>query len=93
MSQQTYRAPPPQKKTVEGGYFLLYRCLVFPKKVLRGKPVLFGNIQVKIFEHIHSNQILMNLALFDNNESAVIQKISMRPKRCTITISIYIRVM
>ena len=28
--------------------FFSYRCLVFPKKVLKGKPVLFGIIEVKI---------------------------------------------
>ena len=36
--------PPP--RTAEGGFIFSYRCLVFQKNVLRGKPVLFGVIQV-----------------------------------------------
>ena len=43
------------------------------KNVLKGKPVLFGVIQVKshknvFFQHIHSNQILVNLTILDYNE-------------------------
>ena len=56
--------PPPELLRV--GSFFSYRCLVFPKNVLKGKPVLFGVIQVKrlknvVFHYIHSNQILINL--------------------------------
>ena len=61
--------PPP--KAVEGGF--IFRCLVFPKNVLKGKPVPFGVIEIKrpknvVFGHIHSNQIFKNLSLFDDNE-------------------------
>ena len=55
------------------GSFLSYRCLVFPKKVLKGKSKYFGDIQVKRpknvdFQHIHSNSIIINLTFLDNNE-------------------------
>ena len=63
--------PPP--RTVKGGVFFSYRCLVFSKNVLKGKPVLFRVIQSKrpkhvIFHYIHSNPILINLTLFGNIE-------------------------
>ena len=45
MSQQTLPCTPPELPRV--GSFFSYRCLVFPKSVLKGKPVLFGVIQVK----------------------------------------------
>ena len=45
MSQQTLPCTPP--RTDEGGLIFSYRCLVLsPKNVLKGKPVLFGVIQV-----------------------------------------------
>ena len=47
MSQHTLPCTPPQKKTVEGGLFFSYRCLVFPKNVFKEKPVLIGDILVK----------------------------------------------
>ena len=56
---------PPELPRV--GSFFSYRCLVFPKKnVPKGKPVLFGIIEVKrpknvFFHYIHSNQILVDL--------------------------------
>ena len=55
------------------GSFFSYRCLVFQKNVLKGKPVLFGIIEVKrpknvVFQHIHSNPILIILTFLDNNE-------------------------
>ena len=65
---------PPPRKTAEGGFIYFHRCQVFPKgSVLKGKPVLFGVIQVKrlknvVSQHIHSNQILINLTLFDDLE-------------------------
>ena len=63
----TVHLPPPQNYR---GWVHFFR---FPKNVLKGKPVLFGVIQVKrpknvVVEHIHSNQIFINLTLFDNNE-------------------------
>ena len=71
MSQQTLPCnPPPQKKTktkktLRVGLFFSCRCLVSTKNVLNEKPVLLGDIQVKspknvFFEHIHSNNILIN---------------------------------
>ena len=48
MSQQTLpctRPPPLELPNV--GSFFSYRCLVFLKNVLKGKPVLFGIIEVK----------------------------------------------
>ena len=72
MSQQTLpRTPPPGLPRV--GSFFSYRCLVFPKNVLKGKPMLFGIIEVKrpknvVFQHTHSNPILIILTLLDNNE-------------------------
>ena len=76
MSQQTLPfTPPPQKKTIEGGFTFSYRCLVFPQKnVLKVKPVLFGVKQIKtlknvFFQHIHSSQILINLKMLDTHHS------------------------
>ena len=72
MSQQTMPCtPPPELPSV--GLFFSYRCLVFPKNVLKGKPVLFGIIEVKrpknfFFQHIHSNPFLIILTFLDNNE-------------------------
>ena len=64
---------PPPPRAGEGGFIFSYRCLVFPKNVLKGKPVLFGIIEVKrpknvVFQHIHSNLILIVLTILDNNE-------------------------
>ena len=70
MSQQTLPCtPPPQNYR---GWAHFFR-IVFNKNVLKGKPVLFGVLQDKrpknvVFEHIHSNQILKNLTIFDDNE-------------------------
>ena len=56
--------PPPQNCR---GWVHLFRmcvyCLVFPKNVPKGKPVIFGVIQVKrsqnkFFHYIHLNQIM-----------------------------------
>ena len=64
--------PPPELPRV--GSFFSYRCLVFPQKnVLKGKSVLFGIIEVKrpknvVFQHIHSNPILIILTFLDNDE-------------------------
>ena len=65
MSQQTLPCTPPPELPRVGSFFS-YRCLVFPKNVLKGKPVLFGIIEVKrpknvVFHYIHLNQILVNL--------------------------------
>ena len=59
--------PPPELPRV--GSFLSYRCLVFQKNVLKGKPENFRVIEVKRhknvgFQHIHSNPILINLTFF-----------------------------
>ena len=56
----TVHPPPPELSRM--GSFFSYRCPVFPKNVLKGKPVLFGIIEVKrpknvVFHHIHSNPI------------------------------------
>ena len=72
MIRKSYHAPPPQELPRVGSFFS-YRCLVFPKNVLKGKPEYFGIIQVKrpknvFFQHIHSNPILINLTLFDDFE-------------------------
>ena len=71
MSQQTVPCTPPELPRV--GSFFSYRCLVFPKNVHKGKPALFGIIEVKrpknvFFQHIHSNPILITLTFLDNNE-------------------------
>ena len=73
MSQQTLPCTPPPPELPRVGSFFSYRCLVFPKNVLKGKPVLFGIIEVKrpknvVFQHIHTNQILIILTCLDNNE-------------------------
>ena len=74
MSQQTLPCThPPPPRTAEGGFIFSYRCLVFSKNVLKGKPVYFGVITFKdpknvLFQHIHSNPILINLTFLDNNE-------------------------
>ena len=66
--------PPPPPELPRVGSCFSYRCLVFPKKnVLKGKPEYYGVIQVKrpqnvFFKHIHSNPILKNSTLLDNNE-------------------------
>ena len=72
MSQQTLPCTPPPELPRVGSFFS-YGCLVFPKNVLKGKPVLFGIIEVKrpknvVFQHIHSNPILIILTFLDNNE-------------------------
>ena len=63
--------PPPELPRV--GSFFSYIYLVFSKNVLKGNPEYFGVIEVQrpknvVFQHIHSNQILKNLTLFDNIE-------------------------
>ena len=76
MSQQTLPCTPPPPELPRVGSFFSYMCLVFPKKCpqsLKGKPVLFGIIEVKrpknvVFQHIHSNPILIILTFLDNNE-------------------------
>ena len=72
MSQQTLPCTPPPELPRVGSFFS-YRCLVFPKNVLKGKPVLFGIIEVKrtknvFFQHVHSNPILIILTFLDSNE-------------------------
>ena len=64
----TVHPPPPELPRV--GYFF---CLGSQKNVLKGKPLLFGIIMVKIpknvvFQRIHSNPILIILTFLDNNE-------------------------
>ena len=64
--------PPPQQKNLSKvGSFLSHRCLVFVKNVPKEKSVFFGDIQVKdqkvVFEHIHSNHILIKLTSLDDN--------------------------
>ena len=67
----TVHPPPPPQNCREWVHFLFsYRCLVFPKNVLKGKPVLFGIIEVKrpknvIFQPIHSNPILIILTFLE----------------------------
>ena len=70
MSQQTLPCTPPPELPRVGSFFS-YRCS--QKNVLKGKPVLFGIIEVKrpknvVFQHIHSNPILIILTFLDNNE-------------------------
>ena len=73
MSQQTLPCTPPPELPRVGSFFS-YRCLVFPKNVLKGKPVLFGIIEVirpknVVFQHSHSNTILIIFTTFlDINE-------------------------
>ena len=69
----TVHPPPPPPELPRVGSFFSYRCLVFPNNVLKGKPVLFGSIEVKrpknvFFQHIYSNSILIFLTFLDNNE-------------------------
>ena len=71
MRQQTLPCTPPPPELPRVGSLFSYRCLVFPKHVLKGKPMLFGVISDKrpqnvFFDYIHSNQILINLTLFDD---------------------------
>ena len=67
-----YRAPPqPPPTLLRVGSLFLYRCLVFQRNVLKGKSEYFGVIQIKRlksmgFQHIQSNQIWINLTLFDD---------------------------
>ena len=54
----TLHPPPP---TAEGRFIFLYRCLVFPKIVLKGQSALFEVIQVNrpknvFLQHIHQTQ-------------------------------------
>ena len=79
MSQQTFpcTSPPPQNCRLWVHFFSYCRCLVFPKKVLKGKSEYFGVIQVKrlqnvVFQHIYSDHILINLTLFDDIERPII---------------------
>ena len=65
--------PPPPPRTAEGEVIFLYRCLIFTKNVLKGKPVLFGVMYVKrpknvVFHYIHSKRILINLTILDDIE-------------------------
>ena len=41
MSQQTLPCTPPPPELPRVGSFFSYRCLVFPKNVLKGKPEYF----------------------------------------------------
>ena len=71
MSQQTLPCTPPPN--CRGWVYFVYVSSVPQKNVLKGKPVLFGVILVKcpknvLFQHIHSNQSLVNLTLLDYNE-------------------------
>ena len=72
MSQQTLPCTPPLPELPRVGSFFSYRCLVFPKKVLKGNPEYSYSdlkIQKRVFSaYMHSNQILMNLTLFDQIE-------------------------
>ena len=73
MSQQTLPCTPPPPELPRVGSFFRPFCLVFTKNVLKGKPVLFGIIEVKrlknvFFQHIHSNPILKFLTILDNND-------------------------
>ena len=49
MGQQTLPYPPPPSpaELPRVASLCSYRCLLIPKNVLKGKPVLFGVIQVK----------------------------------------------
>ena len=69
MSQQTQ-----QKKLSRVGSFFSYMCLGFPNQMYFSELFRLKDPKTCFFGHIHSNQILINLALFDNNELAVIQK-------------------
>ena len=65
---------PPPPRTAEGGFiFFVWVSSVPKEKILKGKPVLFGIIEVKrpknvVFQHIHSNPILIILTFLYNNE-------------------------
>ena len=77
---ELYRAPPPppqKKKTIKGRLILYVHVFSVPKTMSSSEnlyfSVLFGVIFVKIlknvvFEHIHSNQILIKFTFIDNNE-------------------------
>ena len=47
MSQLTLPCTPPPPELPRMGSSFSYRCPVFQKNVLKGKPVLFGIIEVK----------------------------------------------
>ena len=72
MSQQTLPCTPPPELPRVGSFFS-YRCLVFPKKCRHRKACAYlGIIEVKrpknvVFQHIHSNPILIILTFLDNN--------------------------
>ena len=74
MSQATLPCTPPPKKKWRGwAHYFRIGVKCSQKNVPKGKPVLFGGIQVKrhknvVWENIHSNQILKELTLFDDNE-------------------------
>ena len=74
MSQQTLPCTPPPRTSYGGFIFFVWVSSVPKQKnVLKGKPVLYGIIQVKrpknvFLQHIQSNPILINLTFLDNNE-------------------------
>ena len=73
MSQQTLPCTPPPQNCRGWVHFFRIGVLCSQKNVLKGKPVLFGIIEVKrpknvVFQHIHSNPILIILTFLDNNE-------------------------
>ena len=68
MSQQTLpcTSPPPPTELRRVGSFFRIGVYCSQENVPKGKPVLFGVIQVKrpknvVFHYIHSSQILINL--------------------------------
>ena len=75
--RKPYCAPLP--RTSGGGFKFSNRCLVSPKKCPQMKAWIFmsySDIKLKnvFFQHTHSNQILINLTFFDDNEWPIIQK-------------------
>ena len=63
---------PPQNCRGWVRFFRIGVC-VPQKNALKGKPVLFGIIEIKrpknvFFQHIHSNPILIILTFLNNNE-------------------------
>ena len=73
MSQQTLPCTPPPK-TIKGGLIFFVYAPSVPKKMSSKESLYFSRvIQAErpknvVFEHIHSNQILINLTLFYNKE-------------------------
>ena len=75
MSQQTF-PPPPPAELLRMGLFFSYMCLVFPKKMSSKESPSCSELfrltdQKRGFQHLHSNPILINLTLLDNNGSVI----------------------